>query len=133
MSVWLLLVVMSLATYRGTRLVVKDDFPPVLWARDRVAGGWRPLTPGEWKTVWAPGKTPFPVQEIDGETCRYIVRWSWVPQWLADLVSCPWCASGWLSLAVTALTASTVGVPAPVLVWGAVWAVSSLLASREWA
>lgn len=47
MDTGLLLLVMALATYRLTRLVVEDTFPPVLWLRDRVAGGWRPLTLAE--------------------------------------------------------------------------------------
>ena len=47
MNTALLLIVMSLATYRLTRLVVADTFPPVLWLRDRLAGGWRPLTAKE--------------------------------------------------------------------------------------
>src|SRR5690606_5477694 len=44
METWLLLLVMSLATYRGTKLVVEDTFPPVLWLRDKLAGGWREPT-----------------------------------------------------------------------------------------
>lgn len=40
METWLLLLVMALATYRGTKLIVEDTFPPVLWLRDRLVGGW---------------------------------------------------------------------------------------------
>lgn len=47
MSAWLLLVLLSTATYRLTRLVVTDDFPPILWMRDRLVGGWRALTEAE--------------------------------------------------------------------------------------
>jgi hypothetical protein len=56
-----------------------------------------------------------------------------VPQWIADLLSCPWCASGWIALAVTAGTWAWVGLPMPVLVWFAVWAVGALIAGQEWA
>ncbi|MWA07805.1 DUF1360 domain-containing protein [Streptomyces sp. BA2] len=106
----LLLLVMTLATYRLTRLVVKDDFPPLLWIRHKLAGGWA-----------------GPDQDVP----VYRARWS--PQWLADLVSCPWCASAWVALGVLGGTAMAVAVPVPVLVWLAVWAGAALLASQDWA
>lgn len=135
MDLWLLLVVMSLAIYRLTRLVVEDVFPPVLWLRDRVAGGWRPLTQQEWNDhPPTPEKRfPWPTQTIDDEVNRYVTRWRWVPQWIADLVSCPWCASGWIAGGVTAATWATVGLPVPLLVWPAVWAAGALLAGQDWA
>lgn len=129
MPVWLLLVVMSLCTYRLTRIVTRDDFPPVLWVRDRLAGGWRPLTTDEREHQGDLGH----IQLINGVDQRYIRRHKWSPPWLGDLVSCPWCASGWLSLGITIGVASTIGVPAPALVWPAIWAVSALIASKEWA
>lgn len=142
METWLLLIVMSLATYRLTRLVVADTFPPVLWLRDRIVGGWRPLTREESE------KNRLPVLEegqsatvarlggltvIEGETNRYVERTRWVPFWLAELLSCPWCASGWVALGVTVGTWAVVGLPVPVLVWFATWAVGALLAGQEWA
>lgn len=154
MSVWLLLLVMSLATYRLTRLVVADTFPPVLWLRDRIAGGWRPLTESErgayyayqgWSPLGRPEGEEMPsgvrrgfeslgsVQEVDGTLERYVHRRRWSPSWLAELVSCPWCASGWVSLVVTVGVWATVGLPVPVLVWPAVWAAGALLTAQEWA
>lgn len=131
MPLWLLLIVASLATYRLTRLIVKDTFPPVLWLRDHFVGGWRPLTADEQA---APVAVPWRNQtmEIDGVMNRWITRWKWVPAWLSDLLSCPWCASGWISLAVITAVAFTVGVPAPVLIWPAVWAAGSLIAGQRW-
>jgi hypothetical protein len=131
MDLWLLLLVMSLATYRLTRLVVADTFPPVLWLRDRVAGGWRPLTEPEHnsQTRWK----EWEIRDIDDEGHRYVTRARWSPFWLAELMSCPWCASGWLAGGVTAGTWAVVGLPVPVLVWLAVWAVGALIASQEWA
>ena len=142
METWLLLIVMSLATYRLTRLVVADTFPPVLWLRDRLVGGWRPLTlresevnrlpvlkDGQSATVAGLGA----VTMIDGQVNRYAERWKRSPFWVAELLSCPWCASGWVALAVTAGTWATVGLPVPLLVWPAVWAVGALIAAQEWA
>lgn len=143
MPVWLLLIVISLAVYRLTRLIVKDTFPPVLWTRDRFVGGWRPLTEAEWRYVRSRGRDNpldllagerpmFDVRDIDGVTNRWVEKWSWVPDWLSDLLSCAWCASGWVSLAVVVAVAFTVGVPAPVLVWPAVWGAGSLIAAQKW-
>lgn len=135
MPAWLMSALMMLATYRLTRLVVKDDFPPVLWARDRLCGGWRPLTSKEFASLeytGPKGDSRLDVSEIDGQRCRYVSRWTWVPEWLSDLLSCPWCASGWIALVVVSAVALTVGVPAPVLLWPAVWGGGALLASREW-
>jgi len=154
MDLWLLLLVMSLATYRLTRLVVADTFPPVLWLRDRLAGGWRLLTEPEqaqyaearrgnelvWGAPIAEGgddpRAAFPewmsqVQRVEGENQRYVKRARWSPFWLAELLSCPWCASGWLAAGVTAGTLAVVGLPVPLLVWPAVWAVGALIAARE--
>jgi hypothetical protein len=141
--VWLLIACMILANYRATRLAVKDTFPPVLWLRDRLAGGWRPLTEAEQERHATPQPSddePFvrhpalgTLTLIDGRMNRYVRRKSWSPHWLGELVSCPWCVSGWTAVALTAAVALTVGVPAPLLVWGAVWGASALLASREWA
>lgn len=134
MDLWLL-IVMALATYRGTRLVVADTFPPVLWLRDRLAGGWRPLTDTEWEQVCSAGLAymAWKTQAVDGVEHRWVERKKWSPHWLAELLSCPWCASGWVALGVTAGTWALVGMPVPVLVWLAVWAAGALIAAQEWA
>lgn len=139
----LLPVLLVLAVYRLTRLVVKDDFPPVLWVRDRLAGGWRPLTSREWEIIrsnrFDPGKpggskpNPFQMRDIDETASRWVERARWSPHWLAELMTCPWCASGWLSGAVVAATDLTVGLPVPWLYGVAVWGAAAPLASREWA
>lgn len=128
MNPWFLLAVMSLATFILTKLIVDLDFPPVLWLRDLVIGGWRPLTLKERQ------RTPAAeVREIDGEPHRYVARKAWIPVFFAGLMSCPWCVSGWLSLGVVAGTWATVGVPVPVLMWPVVWALGALLAQHDYA
>jgi len=150
MPTWLMLIVLLLAAFRITRLVVRDDFPPLLWMRDRLAGGWRPLTGPEQivhrKTAGIDREAPIRIdkyksvprwawdtQEINGVLNRYVFRASWSPHWLAELVTCPWCASAYVSGALVALTWVFAGLPVPLLMWPAVWAGSALLASREWA
>jgi hypothetical protein len=139
MDLWLLLVLMSLAVYRLTKLVVEDTFPPVLWVRDRLAGGWRPLTLAEHERyVEASPSAQAIIRETwsydpdDDLRQRYVRRWRRSPFWLAELLSCPWCASGWVALGVTAGTWAVVGLPVPLLVWLAVWAAGALLAAQEW-
>lgn len=126
---WFLLVVLTLTAYRATRLLVRDTFPPVLWLRDRLAGGWRPLTEKDhlepvqvrtWKTT-----------EHNGQTVRWVQRASWSPYWLAELITCPWCASAYVSGALVLVTDLTYGLPVPWLMGGAVWAGAAVLASRE--
>lgn len=133
MPLWLLSIVLVFGSYRLTRLITKDDFPPVLWARDRLAGGWRPLTEREWSQFREEGHTEFKTTTLDGETNRWVQRASWSPYWLADLVTCPWCASAYVSLGLVGGTALWVGLPVPLLMWLGVWAASAVLASQEWA
>lgn len=138
MSLPLLLLVMALATYRLTRLAVADTFPPVLWLRDRLAGGWRPLTGSEQRAlVVLPADKALDLRrglsvDDEGEN-RYVYRWRLVPEWIAELLSCPWCASGWVALGVTGGVWAVDGMPVPPLVWLAVWAGGALLAAQEWA
>lgn len=150
MQLWLLIALMALTSYRLTRLITKDTFPPILWMRDRLVGGWRPLTepeqakltiesPDQWMSVVREPRVPNPavanwhVQEIDDVQQRWVSRWKHSPFWLAELLSCPWCASAYVAGGVTAVTDIMIGVPAPVLIGFAVWALSALLASKDWA
>ena len=133
---------MGLAAYRLTRLIVKDTFPPVLWLRDRLVGGWRPLTEPEQarssvnlQSVADTYDDPKfgQLRMINFTTSRYVRREKWSPYWLAELLSCPWCASAYVSGALTAVVDVTYGLPVPWLVGLAVWAFAALLASQEWA
>jgi len=144
MPLWLLLIVLVLGSYRLTRLITKDDFPPVLWVRDRLAGGWRrPTTKEQHHESYptgqiekgsltnVPGLGMFGL--VEGEVQIYVRKVGWAPFWLGDLISCPWCVSAYVSLGLTLGAAFAVGLPAPLLVWPAVWGASALIASKEWA
>lgn len=141
------LAVLVLTAYRATRLVVRDDFPPVLWLRDRLVGGWRPVTTAEWETIRAEAKASLegatPIRKTvnmhdvdlgDGKGKQAAIwndRKAWVPHWLAELLGCPWCVSAYISGALVAATDVLVGVPVPWLTAGAVWACAAMLASRK--
>lgn len=104
MSSWLLFVLLSLTVYRVTRLVVRDEFPPIRWVRTRLAG----------------------------DDARGVPARSWSPEWLRDLVSCQWCASGWVALGATlVLDAQTAGLPSTLLWWFASWGLGAALLNYE--
>lgn len=108
MSLWLLLVVLALATFRLTRLITRDDFPPILWARTRIQRARPTVT-----------KSATLGHEA------YVDYW-----WLGELVSCPWCASAYVSGGVVAATWYLHGLPLPVFCWLAVWGAGAYVADR---
>lgn len=130
MSAWYVFGMLVLTAYRVTRLVIRDDLPPLLWARDRLVGGWRKPTPAEWKAVRAE-RSKYRTTVRNDQTLLWTDRKPWVPGWLAELLSCPWCVSAYVAGALTAVTDVTVGVPVPWLTAVAVWAGAAMLASRE--
>lgn len=134
--IWFVAVCMALTVYRATRLITRDTFPPVLWMRDHLAGGWRPLTEQEWRWVKNPeidSSWMRTTSEMGDREHRWVERQAWSPYWLAELITCPWCASGWIAGALTATVDLTYGLPVPWLVGPAVWGAGALLASKEWA
>jgi hypothetical protein len=95
----LLLALDGLATYRATRLAVKDSLP--------VLAG-----PRQW---------------IERRTLGTRL------EALGDLVTCHWCASGWIALGLTVRRhreLRALGVD-PIAWWLAVWAVGAMTAHLE--
>lgn len=115
MNLWLLLVLMIFASFRLTVLVVFDTFPPIQWARTKIQHA-RPFVLRH-QDVHQDGRI-YP-----GEIQEY-----W---WLGELVGCAWCASAYVSGAVVAITWAVYGMPAPLLVWLAVWGGAAWLASTK--
>lgn len=103
MSAALTVVLMTLTSYRVTRLLVVDNFPPILWLRTKLTG--------------------------DDETGERPA--SWVPWWLEYLVGCYWCVSVWVSGAVTLAVTLAGDLPQPLLVWGGCAAVAPWLSHLE--
>lgn len=103
MSLALVLAVLAVATFRLTRLVVRDDFPPILFVRSKIIG----LRPDHINR--------------EGEQ----VHW-----WLGELVSCHWCSSGWVSLGLVGSVWLVQGLPLPIICWFAVWGAGAILVDR---
>lgn len=107
MPLEVLLLCMSLTSYRLARLITIDTFPPIEWVRSKLT---------------------YPYTQPQDSEARRSTR---VPYWLAYLATCMWCMPVWTSGGVTIAVALTVGVPAPLLVWLAVAAVASLISHAE--
>jgi hypothetical protein len=109
MSLWLVLVVLTLATFRVTRLITRDDFPPIWNARIWL----RQLRPVETRRYL----------DASGEWYEKSDYW-----WLGELVSCPWCASAYVSGAFVGTVWLLHGMPLPILCWLAVWGAAAAIA-----
>lgn len=99
---WLFTLV-ALTSYRLTRLLVVDNFPPILWLRTKLTGD----------------------DELD------VPPASWVPFWLEYLAGCYWCVSVWVSGAITLVVSLASDLPYPLLVWGGAAAVAPWLSHTE--
>lgn len=99
-------VILSLATYRLTRLVTTDDFPPVLKAREWILNRW-PSDDTEWRES-AIEEVKVEIVELPRHPDIPASRWerTWIPMephWLGKLITCAWCASMWIGGLVVAL------------------------------
>jgi hypothetical protein len=100
-SSWLAPVVDVLATYRITRLVVKDTITrrPRCWLIGRA---------------YAAADRAMPEPSAAGETCEELVGLDDDAPKVATLVTCPWCAGMWVALGVAAIRVAAGGpVPRP--------------------
>lgn len=107
MSPEFLFFLMTLVTYRTAKLLTEDAFPPLLALREAITR---------------------PYSSAPDDPIRRTTK---VPYWLAYLWTCMWCMPVWTSAFVTGLTALTIGVPAPLLMWLAVAAGASLISHLE--
>lgn len=103
MNLTLTVVLLVIATWRATRLVVEDDFPPIARVRDFVV---------RHAEIHETVSTALGTKTVTLTTLR----------WYGELISCPWCVSVWLAAGGTFLVWLTRdgGLPLPFLVFGAV-------------
>jgi hypothetical protein len=111
MPAWLTFVLLSLASFRGTRLIVRDDFPPIAWARKKIVQS----------------RQPVPTYDLYGERTPGLGHRWW---WAGELVTCHWCASAYVSALAVALTDIVGSLPLPVLWAFAVWGAAAVLCDR---
>jgi hypothetical protein len=132
---WLLLVLIFLVVYRGTRLITRDNLPLISIPREAFVQRWGAFQdaariPDDRRRNWLvrgfryvfAGQWP----SINGLTRTNLVMKS-----LAYLIECDWCTSVWVGAAVVYTSAQYVDLPYPWLVWGAASAVTGLLVNVE--
>lgn len=85
------LIILAIGSYSITRLIVTDDFPlfriPRKWIKDR-------FPPDDYAMEVRP---PSRVKWRRTSNGVYVVEEG---HWIGELISCPWCAGWWVSLAV---------------------------------
>ena len=92
----LLVLGLTVATWRVTRLLVADEFPPTRALREIVLRTWGQIDRAG---------------HITGGR-----RWGGLGHAIAYLWTCPWCMSPWVAAALIALTERWANVPLPWLV-----------------
>lgn len=90
---WPLLLI-GLAVYRITRLIVIDTFPPVAWLREKWLRRW-PMT-GD--TITAPPRRLFEHKKVKLVRLAGDVFEVKEGTTLGYLISCVWCSGFWVSL-----------------------------------
>lgn len=141
--------VIVLAVYRATRLIIRDDFPPVARLRDRILAAHPTVDEtfygSEVEDPTATVTTITTLPTLIGRKSRRVevvtdgdpysrdengtltVGPEGHPIWTPTagdpwgiLVTCAWCASFWISVAASIAVAATAGIGLPVVVWLAV-------------
>lgn len=131
----LLVTLLFLAVYRGTRLIVKDKLPLIDIPREAFVQRW-----GAYENA-----SRIPDDKLRNwlvRAYRYVFAAQWpsingknrtnlIMKSLAYLWECPWCTSVWVGAGVVYTSAQYVDLPYPWLVWGAASAVTGLLVNVE--
>ena len=102
-----------LATFRVTRLIIEDTFPPLGVPREWIMNWWDP--DDKWM--------------FDHKAAR--PHWGALGRSLRYLFSCPWCMSVWAGGPIVYVFTRFTEVPLPWAVWIAASGVTGLLASLE--
>jgi hypothetical protein len=123
MSLGLLLIVLSAATFRLTRLVTRDDFPPIAWARGKIQHARA--------QVWTRAPAMLDgMLVINPDTGAPIDPGEWRWWWAGELVSCHWCCSAYIAAGAVGFADLVTSVPLPVACWLAVWGAGAVLVDR---
>lgn len=109
---WIYLLIW-LVTFRVTRLIIEDTFPPIGVPRTWLLNWWVPDQ--EWAKRH-PHTQP---------------HWGALGRSLRYLFGCPWCMSVWVGAGVVWIFTLFVSVPLPYAAWITASAVTGLIATTE--
>lgn len=121
MPVWLVYLLIVLVTFRATRFVIEDTFPPIGVPREYLLNWWDP------DDNWVIAKDKH--DQYVHPNAR--PHWGAVGRSLRYLFTCPWCMSVWVGAVVVYVFTLFVSVPLPYAVWIAVSATTGLIATTE--
>lgn len=113
MTAALVYALIALVTFRVTRLVIEDTFPPLGVPREWLINWWAPTD--SWM-IYHPDARP---------------HWGALGRSLRYLFTCPWCMSVWVGAGVVYVFTLYVSVPLPVAAWIVSSAATGLIASVE--
>lgn len=110
-----IIIVLSLATHRITRLITRDAFPLIAIPREKFSNRWSVYDePEEARGT--------PVHPKGTNLFMRSLSYLW---------ECDWCTSVWVGGILTLVTSQIANVPLPWLVWPAVSSIAGLIAQRE--
>lgn len=117
MPVWFLYVIIWLTTFRVTRLIIQDTFPPVAWPRQKILDWLKPDYEEFFRTHDVNEEPPKAHLGAFGRSLHY-------------LGTCPWCMSVWVGAGVVWIFTLYVSVPLPFVAWITASAVTGLIAKN---
>lgn len=113
MPLWLVYALVALTTFRVTRLVIEDTFPPLGVPRTWLINWWDPD------------------EDWIAEHPKAAAHWGALGRSLRYLFSCPWCMSVWVGAGVIYGFTLFVSVPLPWAALAVASAATGLLANLE--
>ena len=120
MAAWEIYLIIALVTYRATRFLIQDTWPPIKWPRDQILNWLDPLDE-DWLTAWfmkhEGTERPKPHLGALGRTLRY-------------LGTCPWCMSVWVGALLVYVFTLYTSVPLPVAAWAVAAAATGLISKN---
>jgi hypothetical protein len=111
---WLTVLLICLVTYRTTRLVIKDEFPPVRIPREAVLG-------------WLYPDDEYKIDQMAKGKDEPKAHWGAVGRSLHYLLTCPWCMSVWIAAGTAYVFTIYTSVPLPWATGIAAAAVTGLI------
>lgn len=122
MPLWLLAVLLVLATHRVTRLITRDSFPPIAAPREAFSRRWARFADAETREEKRKTVSEKPTNAVMAS--------------LAYLWECDWCASMYVSAGLTYLAWRWTDLHdqhwvVAVLLWLAASTLTGLIAQRE--
>lgn len=116
MSIWLLYLIICVATYSATRLLIADHFPPIRVTREWLVKHLDPRDDGGERI------------KFNGWVARACMA---VSRSIAYLITCFWCESVWVGAVIIWATSQYTSVPLPWLLLLVARAVTGWLANFE--